>query len=419
MAFACLQASLLRSAESTRPSLGLHSSSAGQAAAAYWKQALHQARVPNEIVRLLPTMPASAADTAAARLTGATAQPMSEAATARLCAATEMACTDDGRYVGNVAIGSQVWYYGPGSALGYYGIVSVHTAAAHAAGGQQQHLFFRERDLHDPKFQFRTVDAIENWSLQRAFLPRAVAAALQADSADRALRLLRVPAASRVAGATRGTAHFCGELQLAAAAADQNPQQQSPSKKWWQGVARCVASVEDLADFVASELGGGTAAVVDALPGTDMDAVRGLDEATLQAVAGGDFRVLGAPHLKKAAHGSFVACHVMPAAFQTMLCHTQPRTKLYWVTLQSTAAPDARVGELAVCHMDTSDWNPDHRSFAMLGTRPGEAEACHWANLGLLALFLQQEAADTGVVGVQVDESSSGDMTLVLQQRRR
>ncbi|GMP38015.1 hypothetical protein CsSME_00009444 [Camellia sinensis var. sinensis] len=37
-----------------------------------------------------------------------------------------------------------------------------------------------------------------------------------------------------------------------------------------------------------------------------------------------------------------------------------------------------RVEAVGVCHMDTSEWDPDHAAFRVLRTRPGQSPVCHF-----------------------------------------
>ncbi|RZB79546.1 ATP-dependent Clp protease proteolytic subunit 6, chloroplastic isoform C [Glycine soja] len=39
---------------------------------------------------------------------------------------------------------------------------------------------------------------------------------------------------------------------------------------------------------------------------------------------------------------------------------------------------DSKIETLGVCHLDTSDWNPNHIIFTRLGIKPGKAPVCHF-----------------------------------------
>ncbi|CAN6343694.1 unnamed protein product [Urochloa humidicola] len=62
-------------------------------------------------------------------------------------------------------------------------------------------------------------------------------------------------------------------------------------------------------------------------------------------------------------------------------------TRAYEVTLRGAAAPP-EVAMAAICHVDTSDWDPAHPAFKMVHTRPGGAPVCHFMSYASL-LFVQ------------------------------
>lgn len=72
-----------------------------------------------------------------------------------------------------------------------------------------------------------------------------------------------------------------------------------------------------------------------------------------------------------------VACHTMPYAYAIFYCHyTISKSKVFKVSLRGENGD--RVEAIAVCHLDTSDWNPSHASFQLLGVLPGISPICHF-----------------------------------------
>jgi len=72
-----------------------------------------------------------------------------------------------------------------------------------------------------------------------------------------------------------------------------------------------------------------------------------------------------------------VACHSMPYPYAIFYCHSQEsENKVFKVTLGGENGD--RVEAIAVCHMDTSQWSPDHVSFRVLGVQPGTSTVCHF-----------------------------------------
>ncbi|KAJ0010868.1 hypothetical protein Pint_34618 [Pistacia integerrima] len=106
-----------------------------------------------------------------------------------------------------------------------------------------------------------------------------------------------------------------------------------------------------------------------------------------------DFEVLSTTHLikstatfqnytileepKEISSPKMVACHTMPYPYAIFYCHGRTDNKLFKVSLG--AEDGDRVEAVAVCHMDTSHWSPDHISFRLLGTKPGfDSHVCHF-----------------------------------------
>lgn len=72
-----------------------------------------------------------------------------------------------------------------------------------------------------------------------------------------------------------------------------------------------------------------------------------------------------------------VACHTMPYPYAIFYCHYQEsESKVFKVLLGGENGE--KVEAVAVCHMDTSHWSPDHVSFRVLGIEPGSSPVCHF-----------------------------------------
>lgn len=72
-----------------------------------------------------------------------------------------------------------------------------------------------------------------------------------------------------------------------------------------------------------------------------------------------------------------VACHTMPYAYTVFYCHYQEsESKVFNVALSGENGD--KVDAIAVCHMDTSQWGPNHVSFKVLGIEPGSSPVCHF-----------------------------------------
>jgi len=80
----------------------------------------------------------------------------------------------------------------------------------------------------------------------------------------------------------------------------------------------------------------------------------------------------------------FVACHIMPYPYAVYQCHmTLQQSKAYVMSIRGGAGLPT-VDMAALCHFDTSNWNPAHPAFEILSTHPGGSTVCHfmpYANL--------------------------------------
>ncbi|KAL6344715.1 hypothetical protein AAG906_002621 [Vitis piasezkii] len=71
-----------------------------------------------------------------------------------------------------------------------------------------------------------------------------------------------------------------------------------------------------------------------------------------------------------------VVCHQLNYPYAVALCHAFHMTKIYKVPL--VGADGTRVQALAVCHEDTSIWDPNALAFQVLKVKPGTWPICHF-----------------------------------------
>ncbi|XP_057550656.1 BURP domain-containing protein BNM2A-like [Amaranthus tricolor] len=72
-----------------------------------------------------------------------------------------------------------------------------------------------------------------------------------------------------------------------------------------------------------------------------------------------------------------VACHTIPYPYVVYYCHYhKSESKVFKVILMGENGD--MVEAVVVCHMDTSQWSPDHSSFKELDTKPGQSPVCHF-----------------------------------------
>lgn len=70
-----------------------------------------------------------------------------------------------------------------------------------------------------------------------------------------------------------------------------------------------------------------------------------------------------------------IGCHTMPYPYIVFHCHTQEGgSKVYEILFRGENGDI--LDAVAACHLDTSDWDPNHVSFRVLGIEPGNP-VCH------------------------------------------
>ncbi|XP_021738789.1 BURP domain protein RD22-like [Chenopodium quinoa] len=74
--------------------------------------------------------------------------------------------------------------------------------------------------------------------------------------------------------------------------------------------------------------------------------------------------------VKKVANDNEAAvCHKQKYAYAVFYCHKTKDTSAYTVSLMGADGSKAKA--MAVCHKDTSAWNPKHLAFQALNVKPG------------------------------------------------
>ncbi|TVU08343.1 hypothetical protein EJB05_41745, partial [Eragrostis curvula] len=126
----------------------------------------------------------------------------------------------------------------------------------------------------------------------------------------------------------------------------------------------CATSWQSMGEFAAASLGAGTLRPARTV-------VYGEEEELDRYVVAPN----GVTEIGGAGDGNgLVPCHPMPYPYEVFFCHRPKDTRAFRVELDGKEDGARRATAVAVCHMDTSDW--DGRYFEMLGARPGEP-ICH------------------------------------------
>ncbi|XP_073025246.1 BURP domain protein USPL1-like [Primulina eburnea] len=126
----------------------------------------------------------------------------------------------------------------------------------------------------------------------------------------------------------------------------------------------CATSLESLLEFVQSVFGTGLKFKV---LNTDYlnESISTLQNYTVHE----DPSVIPASEL--------VSCHRLPYPYAVFYCHAQVGDNVVYKALME-GDDGGRVEAAAICHMDTSEWDPKHAGFRVLKTRPGADPVCHF-----------------------------------------
>ncbi|XP_077210978.1 BURP domain protein RD22-like [Tasmannia lanceolata] len=121
----------------------------------------------------------------------------------------------------------------------------------------------------------------------------------------------------------------------------------------------CATSLESMVDFARSKLGTNVQVL-----STTVDKETGSQQYTI----GSGVEKMGGP--------SSVACHGQSYMYAVYYCHETHDTVAYKVPL--VRKDGTSVEAVAVCHKDTSAWNPRHLAFQVLKVKPGSVPICHF-----------------------------------------
>ncbi|XP_047316819.1 polygalacturonase 1 beta-like protein 3 [Impatiens glandulifera] len=125
---------------------------------------------------------------------------------------------------------------------------------------------------------------------------------------------------------------------------------------------RCVGSIEDMIDFSISVLGPNV--VARTTENTNGWA---------QSVMIGSVNRINDGNISKS-----VSCHQILYPYLLYCCHSLPNVRVYAADILDVQTKVKINNGIAVCHLDTSDWSPEHGAFLALKSSPGLIEVCHW-----------------------------------------
>lgn len=130
----------------------------------------------------------------------------------------------------------------------------------------------------------------------------------------------------------------------------------------------CATSLESMVDFVTSKLGKNVQVI-----------------STESETESKSKKFLVKDGVKMLAEDKIIACHPMTYPYVVFFCHKIINTSAHFMPLEGEDG--ARVKAVAVCHRDTSEWDPNNMLLQVLKMKPGTAPACHFFPEGHLLWF--------------------------------
>ncbi|KAL2539529.1 putative polygalacturonase non-catalytic subunit [Abeliophyllum distichum] len=204
--------------------------------------------------------------------------------------------------------------------------------------------FFRESMLEEGTVM--KMPDIRDWMPKRSFLPRTI--------------LSKLPFSSNELSALKQTFHAPENSTMERVLMNAMVEcERAPS----QGeTKRCVGSAEDMIDFAVSILGHNVVVrTTDNVKGSKQDVMIG----KVKGINGGRMT-------------ESVSCHQSLYPYLLYYCHSVPKVKVYEADILEVKSKAKINHGVAICHIDTSAWSPNHGAFLALGSSPGLIEVCHW-----------------------------------------
>lgn len=121
----------------------------------------------------------------------------------------------------------------------------------------------------------------------------------------------------------------------------------------------CVTSLESMIDFSTSKIGKNAQVI-------STEVQKQTPEQKYTIAAG----------VQKMGGDKSVVCHKQNYAYAVFYCHKSETTRAYMVHLEGADGTKAKA--VAICHTDTSAWNPKHLAFQVLKVEPGTIPICHF-----------------------------------------
>ncbi|KAL6660784.1 hypothetical protein ACP70R_001819 [Stipagrostis hirtigluma subsp. patula] len=166
----------------------------------------------------------------------------------------------------------------------------------------------------------------------------------------------------------------------------------------------CATSIESMAELAMSVVG--TREVLAFSSSADVPA-EGLAPPPSRKYTVAAVRAVTAPAGEPA---TTMTCHGLSFPYAVFYCHAVNPTRVYEVTLRrsteaeedgATAVTPQEMRVLAVCHLDTSRFDPKNPYFVARGLKPGDAAVCHFLSRDSVVWAAAASAPGQGQVAAQ------------------
>ncbi|XP_068312429.1 BURP domain protein RD22-like [Pyrus communis] len=131
----------------------------------------------------------------------------------------------------------------------------------------------------------------------------------------------------------------------------------------------CATSLESLVDYATAKLGRNIQPI-----STELEAGAAIQNYTITP---------GVKLITSADKDRLIVCHKMDNGYAVFYCHGFKRTRAYSVPLQGSDG--TKVKAVAICHLDTSAWNPKTYALLEVKVAPGTDSVCHFLPEGHIA----------------------------------
>jgi hypothetical protein len=125
-------------------------------------------------------------------------------------------------------------------------------------------------------------------------------------------------------------------------------------------VKLCVGSIENKLEFATATLGNNIAV-----------------ETTKNSEGWSKDVLIGQVNVKEEVITS-VICHKKLYPYLVYMSHSVPNSRVYRVGIGHPKTKKNINQGITACQLDTSNWDPNHLSFKVLGGGPGQLEVYHW-----------------------------------------